>query len=155
MYAAPATSASVMPLSGEPLTENLPSRELDVLGRRLELVRRRSACALSATFVGRAGDRLAAHGQRARAVGARGRTGPVAGVAVDDLDLSGSMPEPVGDDLRERRSRGPGRAARCRCRRSPSRSACTRTIADSQKPACRPTPLGPTTRDGARPQISM
>ena len=32
---------------------------------------------------------------------------------------------------------------------------CTRTTADSQKPAWMPTPLGPTTRDGARPQISM
>ena len=31
---------------------------------------------------------------------------------------------------------------------------CTRTIADSQKPAWMPTPLGPTARDGARPQIS-
>jgi hypothetical protein len=31
----------------------------------------------------------------------------------------------------------------------------TRTTADSQKPAWIPTPPGPTTREGARPQISM
>ena len=32
---------------------------------------------------------------------------------------------------------------------------CTRTIADSQKAGLQADPLGPTTRDGARPQISV
>ena len=32
---------------------------------------------------------------------------------------------------------------------------CTRTIADSHRPVCRPKPDGPVTRDGARPQISV
>ena len=32
---------------------------------------------------------------------------------------------------------------------------CTRTTADSQNPAWMPTPPGPTTREGASPQISM
>jgi len=31
----------------------------------------------------------------------------------------------------------------------------TRTIADSQPPACTPTPSGPVIRDGASPQISV
>ena len=32
---------------------------------------------------------------------------------------------------------------------------CTRTSADSHMPVCRPKPPGPTTRLGARPQISV
>ena len=38
MYAAPATSASVMPLSGEPAHGELAVAQLDVLRRGLELV---------------------------------------------------------------------------------------------------------------------
>ena len=97
----------------------------------------RSACALSCDLLGRAGDRLAADRQRARAVGAPCRTGPV-GVAVDDLDVLRVDAEPVGDDLRERRCRGPGRAARCRCRPSPSRSGARAPWpTPRRRPACR------------------
>jgi hypothetical protein len=32
---------------------------------------------------------------------------------------------------------------------------CTRTIADSHRPVCRPKPDGPVTREGASPQISV
>ena len=101
-YAAPAISASVMPLSGEPLTEYLPSCELDVLRRRLEQVRR-DPLGLVGHLDRRLGERLAADGQRARAVGAQAeRAG--AGVAVDRRRPDvGRGADAVGDDLRERR----------------------------------------------------
>src|SRR3954468_15850 len=99
MYAAPATSASVMPLSGEPRTWkrlSLSSMSSGAASKRCATIR----VALSATFlaeraaprrfggafVGGARRALAADGERARAV----RAHPVragAGVAVDDLDL--------------------------------------------------------------------
>ena len=80
--------------------------------------------------------------------------GPGAGVAVDDLDLLRVDAEAVGDDLGEARlealavRRGAG-VDRHRAGRVHAHGA------DSQKPACMPKPLGPTARDGARPQISM
>ena len=100
-YAWPAISAIVRPLSGRALDGELAVDELDVLGRGLEVVRG-DLLGLVDQLHGRAGDRLAADGQRARAVGAEAeRAG--AGVAVDDVDHVGRDPEPVGDDLRERR----------------------------------------------------
>ena len=100
-YAQPAISAIVRPLSGEPLTENLPSTSSMSSGAASRLCAA-IALTLSTSLHGRAGDRLAADGQRARAVGAEAeRAG--AGVAVDDVDHVGRDAEPVGDDLRERR----------------------------------------------------
>ena len=53
-------------------------------------------------------DRRAADRARPRAVGAHAER-DARGVAVHDLDQALVDPEPVGDDLREARSRAPGR----------------------------------------------
>src|SRR5215218_825400 len=80
-YAAPASSASVRPLSGEPLTEYLPFS--------------------SSMSSGAASSRCAASRLAFSATLIADRAG--AGVAVDDVDLVGRGADPVGDDLRERR----------------------------------------------------
>ena len=146
MCAAPEISAIVIDLSGEPRTWYLPSDQLDVLGRGLEQ-RRADRFALSCTLLRRAHDRLAADRQRARAVGVPAPRALV-GVAVDARPRSAGRSR--GCRRRSGRSscRAPGRAATCPCRRSPSPVGVTRTFADSQKAAWRPTPCGPTARDG-------
>ena len=73
--------------------------DLDVLGSRLQHVRR-EPLRLVGDLVGRQRHRLAAHRQRARAVGAHSeRAG--ARVAVDHLDMDRIDADPVRDDLRE------------------------------------------------------
>ena len=90
-YAWPAISASVRPLSGRALDGELAVGELDVLGRRLEVVRG-DLLGLVDHLHGRAGDRLAADGQRARAVGAEARTGPVPVSPWTTSTMSGVIP---------------------------------------------------------------
>ena len=77
----------------------LAVHDLDVLGRRLEHVGG-ELLGLVGHLVGGARHRLAADGQRARAVGAHAERA-LGGVAVDDLDLGRVDAEPVGHDLRE------------------------------------------------------
>src|SRR3954463_13567763 len=99
MYAAPATSASVMPLSGEPRTWNLPPASSMSSGAASSRWAT-SRLALSATLTAERARRRApppAGGRRGGAVGARAlRAGRR--VAVDHLDLRGVDAQTVGDD---------------------------------------------------------
>ena len=129
-----------MPLSGEPFTENLPPGQLDVLVGRLELVGD-DPPRLLGDLGRRAGHGLAADRGRARAVGAEPlRAGP--GVAVDDLDVLRAVPS------RSATICAIVVSSPCPCGEVPVNTVtapvmCTRTIADSHRPVCRPKPGRP------------
>ena len=102
MCAAPAISAIVIALSGEPLDLELAVDQLDVLGRGLEQGARRSAwpCPAPCSPRGRSPRR------RPTASASRtcpSRTGPGPCRRAAPRRSRGSMPEPVGHDLREAR----------------------------------------------------
>ena len=99
-----------MPLSGEPLTRELPavsSMSSGAASSWWATIRR----ALSAILGGRPGDRLAADRESSASRRCPSPCGPGAGVAVDDLDVCGSDAEPVGDDLGQPASRSASSAA--------------------------------------------
>ena len=153
MYAAPATSASVMALVGRSAHRELAVAQLDVLRRRLELMGD-DRLGLGRDLVGRSRRRLAADGERARAVRVEPEWTGV-GVAVDHLDLLRVDAELVGDDLREPRL--VTLAVRGRAGVQSDRAGAVdadRGGFPDRRPGAR-TPPGPTARDGALPQISV
>ena len=121
--------------------------QLDVLGRGLQQ-RGADLLGLVLHLLGGAAHRLAAHGERTRAVRAPAERALVR-VAVQDVDVLGVDPEAVGDDLREAGVVALAVRERCRCRRWPSRwgarapSPTPRTPPAGRRPAGRPRATAP------------